>query len=291
MALIINKNMDVEYNLAIEEYLLRDFALKEDILFIWYGKKAFVFGRNQNPFIEINPQYLLEDSIPKIRRISGGGTIYEDEGTINFSYITKDYKNKINNYQYFLRPIINLLKKLNLNGFFKPKSHLFIEDVKISGNAQAFINNRLLHHGTILFDSDLSIIQRALIDYNQSANGHHILSNKQPVKNLNSLINISRDEFVDLLIENICLERNISSEKMIVSSNEKIDYYLNNKYRNWNWNFGKTPSFNLTVNIKKDLVNFKVEKGKIVEVDKSRFSDFKTIKLYSKEYYKLIKQK
>ncbi|MFW5795108.1 MAG: lipoate--protein ligase family protein [Bacillota bacterium] len=291
MPLIINKNKDIKYNLALEEYLLRDYNLKDDVLLIWYGQKAFVFGRNQNPFIEIHHKYLLDSSIPKLRRVSGGGTIFEDKGTINFSYITKAYKNKINNYEFFLKPVVELLKEFNLNAYFKPKSHLFVDKVKISGNAQAFINNRLMHHGTILFNTNLDIIEEALVNYRLSASGHHILSNKQPVANLNEFINVEKEEFVKLLVDKICQYKNITKDQLKIKDNIKIAKLIKDKYSSWEWNFAKSPNFNITVNIDSFMIDLEVEKGLIKKVSDDKYKLLKNKKLFSEEYYNVIKQK
>ncbi|MDA3932592.1 MAG: biotin/lipoate A/B protein ligase family protein [Tenericutes bacterium] len=288
MAIIISNTTDIHYNLATEEYLLRHFDLKEDILFIWYGSNAFVYGRNQNPFIEIKPSYLIDDSIPKIRRVSGGGTIYQDEETINISYITNDYKNKINHYQYFLQPIIDLLKSYGLNALFKPKSHLFIDDKKISGNAQAFINNRLLHHGTLLFDSNLEIINEALIMFSQKAKGHQILSNKQPVLNLKSVLSIDKETFVKQLIKQICKDREIIMGEVVLDK-DRINQIKKDKYLSWEWNFGKTPKFNIQTMINHQLVDIYIENGLIKDIDLNDKEKWIGLKYNSKDYFKLIK--
>jgi len=288
MAILISDTNDIYYNLATEEYLMRHFDLKEDILFIWYGAKAFVYGRNQNPFIEIKPDYIRDNTIPKIRRISGGGTIYQDEETINFSYITKDYKGKINNYLYFLEPIIGLLKSHDLNAHFKPKSHLFIDQKKISGNAQAFINNRLLHHGTLLFNTDLKIINEALIKFKQEAKGHQILSNKQPVLNLKEVLTMDKESFLDKLVTNISKEKNIKNNEVILDK-EKINQIKKDKYLSWDWNYGKTPKFMIDSLIHNQLVSISIENGIIKNIDLEDKEKWIGRKYFSKEFFELLK--
>ncbi len=288
MAIIISDTLDIHYNLATEEYLLRHFNIEEDILFIWHGSNAFVYGRNQNPFIEINPKYLLDDSIPKIRRVSGGGTIYQDQETINFSYITKDYKGKVNHYLYFLEPIIDVLKSYGLNAHFKPKSHLFVDDNKISGNAQAFINNRLLHHGTLLFDTDLEIINKALIMFNQQAKGHQILSNKQPVINLKDILPVDKETFINSLIKKISKEKNINPGTLVLDKN-KIQQIKKDKYLSWDWNYGKTPKFTIDAFIHNRLVSLSIENGLIRDIDLDDKEKWIGVKYYSDEFMGLTK--
>jgi lipoate-protein ligase A len=261
--ILISENKNIMHHLATEEYLLRHFDLKEDILYIWPGSRAFVFGRNQNPYIEIQPKYLNDSSILNLRRVSGGGTIFQDEGTINFSIITKDYKNKINDYQYFLNPLISLLNSYGLNAYFKPKSHLFVDDYKISGNAQAFINNRLMHHGTILFDTDLGIINDALINYHRDASGHQVLSNKQSVINLKSYLKMTQSELIEKLAKQITKELNISHTPLSHIDESKINQLVEGKYKTWDWNYAKTPEFQISIIFEDKEIQVGVKNGLI----------------------------
>jgi len=284
MSLLIGKKNSVAYHLATEEYLLKHYDLQEDILYLWYGSKAFVFGRNQNPFIEIAPKYLLNPDIPKYRRLSGGGTIYQDQGTLNFTYITKDYKHKINDYKYFLDPIIDYLKSLGLNAYFKPKSHLFVDEAKVSGNAQAFVNNRLMHHGTLLYQTDLNVINQALIHYHQVAKGHQVLSNKQKVLNLKSLIDKDPQSLLEDLIQYIAKKMNINHQPLEKIDEVKINQIIQEKYQSWSWNFGHTPKFSIDVVIKGRPVELTVDKGIITQTQPKDFDYLLGERYYSEQY-------
>jgi lipoate-protein ligase A len=272
MAVIIGeKQYTVMKHLATEEYLLRHYDLKEDILFLWYGSKAYVFGRNQNPFIEIQPEQLNNHDIDKLRRVSGGGTIYEDEGTINFSIITKDYKNKINDYRYFLDPLINYLNRLGIEAYFKEKTHVFVGDKKISGNAQAFINHRLMHHGTLLFDTDLSMIETSLVNYSREAKGHQVLSNKQKVMNIKPYIKTDIDSFMRGLVEAYSLALDISQETIKNLDWDKIHQLIKDKYQSWSWNYGSTPRFQLDLTYKDEILSITVDKGIITDIQPNKY--------------------
>ncbi|QLY40218.1 lipoate--protein ligase family protein [Hujiaoplasma nucleasis] len=289
MAFLISHSNDILRNLAIEEYLLRRKDIQEDILFLWYGSKAFVYGRNQNPFIEIHPDYILDDSIIKVRRISGGGTIYQDQGTLNFSIITNDFKNRINNYEYFLESIKNILKSQGLNVHFKPKSHLFVDDYKISGNAQAFINNKLLHHGTILYDTDLDIIQKALIHFQANAQGHQVLSNKQAVINLKDMIGLSKEELMNQISYQMIHDYHINESEIEIEE-EKIQEIIKNKYQTWEWNYGKTPTFTIKEAIDDSVCDITIEKGYIVKISPLVDDRLLNTKYFNQDYIKHIKR-
>ncbi|MBN2540218.1 MAG: lipoate--protein ligase family protein [Bacilli bacterium] len=245
MPILILSTTDPYLNLATEEVLFRNFVEEEDLFLLWQSKPAFIIGRNQNPYLEIDPRYRKD--IPVIRRISGGGTIYSDMGTLNFSYITNDFKSKVNNYQYFLEPIIEALRSYGLEVSFQPKSHLFLKNAKISGNAQAFQNNVLLHHGTLLYDTNLDIIKDALIAYNPDSSGHQISSNKQWVVNLKEYLpdRVSIDDIKKSIISSVKKGMEISNRIFVLSENDQMDIVrlANEKYKSWNWNYGKTQLF------------------------------------------------
>ncbi len=292
MAVIISESIDTHFNLATEEFLLRR-NLEEDIFFVWKSQKAFVFGRNQNPFLEVSPEYFHKD-IPIIRRVSGGGTIYQDMNTINFSYLTSDYHNRINDYEYFLKPIILALQELGIDAIFKPKSNIFVNNKKISGNAQAFINKKLLHHGTILFNTDLKIIEEALIKNKNSLVGNYIFSNKQEVVNISDFLDpqVIIDDVIEKIIAFVIKLRDIKPAKITFSEEEVKDISLlaENKYKTWDWNFGKTSKFETIIDDAKQSTKILVDKGIVTFVEDDRFQKLLGTRFYTKEYSLILKE-
>jgi len=288
MPILISPSNDPHFNLALEEYLLRSNIYNEDIFLLWHSEKAFVFGRNQNPFIEINPVY-FDKGFPIIRRISGGGTVYHDANTINFSFITREVKNKINNYQYFLNPIISVLNNLGCKAYFKPKSHLFVDKYKISGNAQAYINGNLLHHGTLLFDTNLSIIDEALVKYNSFADGIHVLSNKSDVRNIKDYLATGytmqklENDIIKKVVDYLKIEKMVID--LTISQLDEIAKIAQNKYKSWEWNFGKTKKFVESIKISDELIDIEVDHGIITKVSSDRFNKLVHAKYQSKEYF------
>lgn len=291
MPIIFNDSHNPYFNLATEEVLFRNDFYGEDIFLIWESEPAFILGRNQNPFIEINPEF-FQKNIPIIRRISGGGTIYQDLGTLNFSFITNNYESRINDYEYFLEPIITVLKKLGVAAYFVPKSHLYVDKAKISGNAQAFANNRLLHHGTLLYNTNTNIINQALVKYESRIKTNQVLSKKQEVINLQSLFKESYqyEGLKSLIIDSYVKMRGVNPKIAILDAEmiHSINILVNEKYKTWDWNFGKASDFDLPIPINGEQVKLKIVKGIISSVDKREFSHLLGLKLYSQEYFKKI---
>lgn len=274
MPIYLSDNYDPYVNLAIEEVLFRDRYIQDDIFMVWQNTPAFVFGRNQNPYLEICPEY-LNKSIPVIRRISGGGTVYQDLRTINFSYITNDYKNKVNKYKYFLLPVIEALNNFGLDVKFKSKSDLVLKNKKISGNAQAFSRQRLLHHGTILYDSDLHIINQALVMCRFRGEDYHVKSNRQEVTNIKPYLpkDITMEDVVKRLVETVVKARKIDATPLVLSDIQKqeVKHLVEQKYQSFEWNFAKSQTFNIYLPFKAEEVRLSVEDGMVTNVNDDRF--------------------
>ncbi len=274
MPIYISESYDPYVNLAIEEVLFRDRHIEEDIFMIWQNTPAFVFGRNSYPYLEICPEY-LNQSIPLIRRISGGGTVYQDLRTINFSFITNDYRNKVNKYRYFLKPVIEALNSFGLDVKFKSKSDLILNQKKISGNAQAFSRHRLLHHGTILYDSDLHIINRALVMCRFRGEDYHVKSNRQGVTNIKPYLpqNITMDMVIARLVETVVSTMGIDAQPLTLSKiqQQEAKHLAEQKYQSFDWNFSKSQTFNIYLPYRATEIRLAVEDGIVIATNDDRF--------------------
>src|SRR5690554_4275914 len=137
--MIFIENEDVtnpHLNLALEEYILRNFSVENDYLLFYINEPSIIIGRNQNTLEEINHEYVEENGIHVVRRISGGGAVYHDLGNLNFSFITNYDKSKLNNFLQFTSPIIEILREMGLNAELSGRNDIQVDGRKISGNAQ-----------------------------------------------------------------------------------------------------------------------------------------------------------
>ena len=127
MLLIYNETTNPFFNLAMEEYLLKNFD--EDIFILWRNESSVIVGKNQNTLSEINLNYIKENSIPVVRRQSGGGAVFHDLGNINFTFIANNNDN-FSDFKRFTTPIIELLKTLDINAEFSGRNDLLIDGCK-----------------------------------------------------------------------------------------------------------------------------------------------------------------
>lgn len=276
MLLIYNDKTNPYFNLAMEEYFLKNFC--DDIFILWRNEPSIIVGKNQNTLSEINIEYVKENNIPVVRRQSGGGAVFHDLGNINFTFIANDKKG-FSDFKRFTQPIINLLRTLDIDATFSGRNDLLIDGKKFSGNAQYNYKNRVMHHGTLLFSSQISDLSNALKVKPIKFEGKGIKSVKSRVTNIREHLkkDISILEFKDLII-NYLLNTN-SNNKTYDLTNDDIDniwLLANNKYSSWEWNFGNSPKYSLTNQLKYPggnvEFNLNVEKGIIKNI--KFFGDF-----------------
>ena len=245
---IINNSNNPYFNLALEEYFLKIKDLKEDILILWQNEPVIVVGKNQNTYEELNIEYVNSNKIKVVRRLSGGGSVYHDLGNMNFTIIESNSNIHKNDFSFFALPVISCLSKLGVKATFSGRNDILIEDKKFSGNAQYFYKDKLLHHGTLLFKSDLTVLSKALNAKKDKFESKGIQSIESRVVNISDSVddNISLENFKDMLTRSAFEGRNEKIKNYILSDEdtEKINELVGNKYGTWEWNFGKSPEFN-----------------------------------------------
>ncbi|MBM9831058.1 lipoate--protein ligase [Enterococcus faecalis] len=254
MIFVPNENNDPRVNLAIETYLLTEMPLDEPILLFYINEPSIIIGRNQNTIEEINKEYVDEHGIHVVRRLSGGGAVYHDHGNLNFSFIMPDDGNSFRDFAKVTQPIIQALHDLGVEGAeLKGRNDLVINDMKFSGNAMYATNGRMFAHGTLMFDSDIDEVVNTLKVRKDKIESKGIKSVRSRVTNIKPFLSEDKQ---DMTTEEFCQE--ILLKIFGVDSIDQVktyeltdqDWAAINKiseqyYRNWDWNYGKSPAFNL----------------------------------------------
>jgi lipoate---protein ligase len=245
MKTILNDSKDPTFNLALEEYVLKELDSDEDFVLLWQNANSVIIGRNQNTYEEINHELVKEHDVKVVRRITGGGAVYHDLGNLNFSFITKSLKDNLNNYRKFTDPVIKVLNELGVPAEFQGRNDIVVDGKKISGNAQAWHKNKMLHHGTILFDADLAFVASVLNVKQDKIESKGIKSNRARVTNIKPFLNndVNIIEFKHKLLSSLLGEANILDNTYQLSEKdlERIKDLQVDKYKKWEWNFGESP--------------------------------------------------
>ena len=249
MLFIDNKGItDPTINLAIEEYCVKNLNIDETYLLFYINEPSIIIGKNQNTVEEINADYVREKGIHVVRRLSGGGAVYHDLGNLNFSFITKDDGDSFHNFKKFTEPVTVALGKLGINAELSGRNDILAEGRKISGNAQFATKGRMFSHGTLLFDSEIDHVVSALNVKLDKIQSKGIKSIRSRVANIAEFLKgkMTIEEFKQLLLENIFEgENEIPTYKLTEEDWKEIHKISEERYRNWDWNYGKSPKFNL----------------------------------------------
>ena len=157
-----NPSTNPYFNLACEEYLLKN--VDDEVFMLWRNEPAIIVGKHQNTLAEINTEYVKDQGIKVVRRLTGGGAVFHDLGNLNFTFIKFIPLNgdQIIDFQKHTRPILDILLKLGINAKFEGRNDLTIDGKKFSGNAEHVHKHKVLHHGTLLFSAKLPDLSASL---------------------------------------------------------------------------------------------------------------------------------
>lgn len=284
MKFINNQNItDPTINLAIEEYAVSELDPNETYLLFYVNEPSIIIGKNQNTIEEINEAYVKENDIHVVRRLSGGGAVYHDFGNLNFSFITTDDGDSFHNFKKFTDPVVTALQRLGIDAKLSGRNDIQVGERKISGNAQFKTKGRMFSHGTLLLDSHLEDVVKALHVKTDKIASKGIKSIRSRVANINEFLQepLTIEALKKQLLVSIFQgEENISFYEWTEQDWKRVHEISEQRYRNWDWNYGKSPKFNVQhakrFPIGQIEVRLFVEKGYIEEA--KIFGDFFGVK-------------
>ncbi len=272
MLCITSPSHDPYFNLASEEYLLK--CKQEDFFLLYRNNPSIVVGKHQNTLAEINSDFVQERGIVVARRISGGGTVFQDLGNLNFAFITSGQEGAMVDYARYTQPVINAMRSMGLEVSLGKRNELLLGSKKISGTASHVFKRRSLHHGTLLFSSKMEDLSDALKVQANRFNDRAVKSVRSKVTNIQDHLveKMGLDDFQNRLLGFIFKSiDNASVYQYNDRDMNEIQHLSNSKFSTWEWNYGYSPKYEFSKKIVFNSGNLalhmNVEKGIIQKVN------------------------
>ncbi len=246
---IDNENItDPRVNLAIEEYALKHLDINDTYLLFYINEPSIIIGKNQNTVEEINSEYVRKNGIHVVRRLSGGGAVYHDHGNLNFSFITKDDGNSFHDFKKLTEPVIKALHRLGVPAELSGRNDILVDGKKISGNAQFSTKGRMFSHGTLMFDSQIENVVSALNVNMDKIKSKGIKSIRSRVTNIREHLDqdMTTEQFKETLLRYLFEDEKVIPQYRLTEDDwDSIRKISAERYQNWDWNYGKSPKFNV----------------------------------------------
>ena len=241
-----NDTMDPRLNLALEEFLLRHAKTAEPLLLLYINEPAVIIGRNQNVLQEADPPFLKKRNIHLVRRLSGGGTVYHDLDNLNYSFITQGQQD-LHQFARVTEPIIRVLHDLGVDAELRGRSDIVVKGKKISGNAQYASRGRMFTHGTLLFDSNIAELSKAIKPRHVQIESRAVQSVHSSVCNIRELLpeELTIADLKRAILIGIFGPGTIPTLKLTVEDWDRVKQINAERYLSWDWNIGRSPRFTL----------------------------------------------
>ncbi|MGT2755354.1 lipoate--protein ligase [Streptococcus ovis] len=276
MKYIVNNSNDPSYNIALEAYAFKELTAIDEIFILWINEPAIIIGKHQNAIQEINKEYTDAHGIHVNRRLSGGGAVYHDLNNLNYTIISNKSEEGAFDFKTFSKPVIDTLATLGVEANFTGRNDLEIDGKKICGNAQAYAKGRMMHHGCLLFDVDMSVLGDALKVSKDKIESKGVKSVRARVTNINNELpkKMTVLEFKDAILEQMKKEYPDMDEYVLTEEDlAAIQELRDTQFGTWEWNFGATPEYTVERSVRYPA-------GKITSYIKTEKSVIEAIKIY-----------
>ena len=243
MDMLFNGRTDAAYNLALEELLATDYP--RGAIMLWRNDNAIIVGRNQNTAAEIDAEYVREHRIHVVRRTTGGGAVYHDLGNVNYTIIATGRQLEQEAFARNAGIIVEVLNSMGVAAEFHGRNDILVEGRKVSGSAKRVLADRTLFHGTLLFDTDLSVLGAALTPDESKIRAKGIASVRSRVANLREFLpQWNVEKFLDELRARL-LRVTGQGEFLEIPAEyrRRAEALADSKYRTWEWNYGTVGSY------------------------------------------------
>lgn len=251
MIYLESKSNDPAYNTALELFAFQELAKKDNVFFLWINKPCIVVGKNQNTRQEIDQKYCDENDIQIVRRVSGGGAVYHDFNNLNYTIISNENNGADFDFKSMSQPVLDALAEMGVDAEFTGRNDLQIGDQKFCGNAQYIKGKRVMHHGCLMFDVDVSVLSQALTVSKDKIESKGKTSVRSRVTNIKEHLedkSITVYDFLNKLKEH--MDKRYGMEEYILTEEDekRVMEIKAEKNDSWDWVYGTNPDFNIQRN-------------------------------------------
>ena len=247
MRYLRNKNTDPYYNMAFDEFCLESLPIDEPVFFLWQNRPAVIVGLNQEVNTEVNLDYLNKNNIALVRRVTGGGAVYHDLGNLNYTIVGRS-EDLERDYPEYASILMKALQELGIPATLSGRNDILVDGKKVSGFAKRVCKNRLMVHGTLMYDVDLEVLPQALTPSASKLQSKGIASVRSRVANLRDYLPEVADiqAFSQRLEEILSCHYTDTEYQLSAEDLASIQRLANEKFAQWEWNYGRSPKATLT---------------------------------------------
>ena len=247
MRYIKNVSTNPYYNMAFDEYCLESLSINEPVFYLWQNRPAVIVGFNQEVNTEVNLDYLKENGIDLVRRVTGGGAVYHDLGNLNYTIVGRS-EDLERDYPEYASIMAKALQKLGVPATLSGRNDILVEGRKVSGFAKRVCKNRLMVHGTLMYNVDVDVLTKVLNPSNTKLQSKGIASVRSRVANLcEYLPNVPDIQTFSKQLEEILSHHYQDTEYQLSEEDlANIQQLTDKKFATWEWNYGSSPKATLT---------------------------------------------
>lgn len=235
---------DPMFNLALEQYVFDALPQENEYFMLWQNAPSVIVGKHQNTSAEVNAAYVKDHGIQVVRRLSGGGAVYHDLGGLNFTFVMNAGDTGRLDLNLFCQPVAQALRALGAPAEVNGRNDITVDGKKISGNAQYLRSGRVMHHGTILFDSDLTVVSQALTVSADKLESKGIRSVSSRVTNVKPFLppDVTLAQFKSRLLSAIFMGMAVDRHALTAQDLAAVERLRAQRYATWEWNWGASPA-------------------------------------------------
>ena len=240
MRYLVNECTDACRNMAFDEFALESLPLDEPVFYLWRNAPSVIIGLNQSAYAEVNLDYLKEHGIALARRVTGGGAVYHDLQNLNYTIVGKS-RDLNADYPDYLHYMVNALRQLGVPAELSGRNDIMVDGRKCSGYAKRVWKDRLMVHGTLMFDVDLSVLQQALSVPGSKMAASGVASVRSKVANLKDYLPGYADVLALKDALHVILAGTDSEITLTSGQQAEIEKIADEKFRTWDWLYGRSP--------------------------------------------------